>query len=183
MEGGLVEFLLELYPKYIETHQSELILDYLHHLLVLFPQFTATIITPLILTQLIQTTSSLNYHPPQETPLLSLINFSLNLMTETDKAQFIDFCLNFMFNKSLFTFKLLDIIIDYEIDMGKLMMLLQEGFANDLLDMIRRVRDGATFQAIKMMGKLIRKVSKCNSCLGGYLRFHLSTKLKAFEWR
>ena len=45
-------------------------------------------------------------------------------MTETDKAQFIDFCLNFMFNKSLFTFKLLDIIIDYEIDMGKLMMLL-----------------------------------------------------------
>lgn len=63
-EGSVVEVLVASYPKHIHEYQSFYILDYLHHLLVLFPSLALEVTHSKFIPYLLETAGPTNLHHP-----------------------------------------------------------------------------------------------------------------------
>jgi hypothetical protein len=85
-EGNIFELLIKAYPRHIHEYQSYYILDYLHHLLLLFPSLAPKVVSSSFVPYLLQTANPTNlHHPLHESTIVSFIHTTLRHLPSTSK--------------------------------------------------------------------------------------------------
>lgn len=89
-QGNVVKVLTDGYQKYIEQYQSFYMLDYLFHLLGLFPSLVETAFDEEFAVLLVRHLQlRIMHHPMHETTILNFISKGLTFLNESSKQKII----------------------------------------------------------------------------------------------
>ena len=105
------------YPRHIHEYQSYYILDYLLHLLTLFPSLALQIASSKFIPYLLETATPTNlHHPLHESTIISFTQLTLKYLEPGHKQQLIESITTIHPFNQFITIKLVQMLIDHELD-------------------------------------------------------------------
>ena len=138
-EGNIVTVLAAAYPKHIHEYQSFYILDYLHHLLTLFPSLAKAVTASNFIPYLLETAGPINlHHPMHESTIITFVQSTLKYLENTSKQILIEEIAKIQPFNQYITVKLVQMLIDFEIEPSQLLVFAYKGYFDRLLEVIGR---------------------------------------------
>lgn len=156
-EGDVVEMLVNAYPRHIHEYQSFYILDYLHHLLVLFPSLALQVTNSKFIPYLLETAGPTNlHHPMHESTIIAFIESTLKYLDSALKQHLIEEITKIQPFSQFFTIKLVEMLIDFDIDSSQLLVFAYKGYFDRLLEVIsREEEEGIRKRAVEQYLKVV----------------------------
>lgn len=115
-EGNIFSLLIKAYPTHIHQYQSYYILDYLQHLLLLFPSLAQQVNTSRFLPYLVETAGPINlHHPLHESTIISFIQSTLKYLDSSSKQCLLSELTRIQPPNNYITIKLVQMLIEFEI--------------------------------------------------------------------
>lgn len=106
----------------MDRYQSYYILDYLNHLLTLFPALVSKIPQENFISKLLLSASPVNiHHPLQESTIISFVESTLRYAESNTKNIILNEIINFLLANKYLALKLAHLVIDYDIEEVKIM--------------------------------------------------------------
>ena len=111
LEGNTMQVLMEAYPKHLQQYQSYYILDYLTHLLSLFPCLAAQIPHSFIAKLLESSSMVALHHPLHECTIVNFVQMALRYSENPAKQLILKEVCDFLLTNRHFALKLAHIVI------------------------------------------------------------------------
>ena len=152
--------LVAAYPRHIHEYQSYYILDYLHHLLTLFPSLAGQVAYTSFLPYLLETAGPTNlHHPLHESTIISFTQSTLKYLEPARKQHLIEAITTIHPFSQYIAIKLVQMLVDYELDWSQLLTLAHRGYFDNLLEVVAKeeeegVRKRAAEQYLKVVDKI-----------------------------
>jgi hypothetical protein len=182
-EGEIFSFLIEGYQKYIEQYQSYYILDYLNHLLNLFPSIAEMLVRREFISLLITNLRLRNmHHPMHETTILSFIGKGLKYLESTSKQSIVEDIYRIEVSDLYTQSKIAKIVVEHEKCEQLAVYITDQGYLVNFIESLTpQLEKNILNNCVELLLQAIKKLQEFNINLSRYLLWLLRHRTSSID--